>query len=88
MTPEDLATPEDIHSARPDVPLQTIRRHLRNGTIPGAVKIGRSWVVSASAAAEYVEHYQRYARTDVGSDAPPGSSDPTDPPKELCDDKP
>lgn len=82
MTLEDYATPEDIHSARTDVPLQTIRRHMRNGTIPGAVKVGRSWLVPAAAAEEYVQNYARYARTETGPDAsPPEASDPVDPPE-------
>lgn len=83
MTPEEFATPEDIYAVRPDVPLQTIRRHLRNGTIPGARKIGRSWVVPVEAAAEYIRSYERYARSETGSDTPPlEASDPADPPKE------
>lgn len=82
MTPEDFATPEDIHSARPDVPLQTIRRHLRDGRLPGAVMIGRSWVIPADVAEEYVRTYERYGRTDAGSDTPHPVSDPADPPKE------
>lgn len=83
MTPEDFATPEDIHSARPDVPLQTIRRHCRDGRFPGAVQVGRSWVIPAGEAEEYVSTYQRYARTDAGADTPsPVVSAPADPPKE------
>lgn len=83
MTPEEFATPEDIAAVRPDVPLQTIRRHLRNGTIPGARKVGRSWVVPVAAAAEYVRTYERYARNDVGPDtSPPAVSDPASTPPE------
>lgn len=83
-TPEEFATSEDISAVRPDIPLQTIRRHLRNGTIPGARRVGRTWVAPSDAAADYVRTYARYARNnDAGSDAsPPETSDPAHPPKE------
>lgn len=86
MTPVSFATPEDIHSARPDVPLQTIRRHMREGVIPGAVKIGRSWVVPLEAAEEYVSNYLRYARKpEAGSDpTPPVGPTPPVPPEEKA----
>jgi len=83
MTPEDFATPEDIHAARPDVPTDTIRRRMRSGMIPGAVKLGRSWVVPVSVAEEFAETYQPYTRKSAGPDAhPPVTSGPTDPPQE------
>jgi hypothetical protein len=81
MTVPEYATPEDIHDARPDVPTNTIRRHMRSGVIPGAVKAGRSWIVPVEHAEEYVRTYARYARNDVGVDAHPSdASTPTDPP--------
>lgn len=88
----DFATPEDVHSARPDVPLQTIRRHCRDGVIPGAVKFGRSWIVPMDSAVAYVKTYRRYARTEEGAGASPLETPaPTDPPQdndqEMCDDQ-
>lgn len=57
-------TPEEIHAARPDVPPHTIRRHIRAGApwFPGALQIGRSWVVPLDEAEAYVEKYVRYER--------------------------
>lgn len=77
----DFATPEDIHAARPDVPLQTIRRHMRDGApwFPGARKAGRSWICPVNEAEAYVEKYARYTRT--GADAPLQASAPADPPQ-------
>lgn len=68
-TPPPFVTPEDIHEVRPDLSLETIRRHCRRGVIPGAVKVGRSWAVPATAAAAYVETYERH--TQNRSPAPP-----------------
>lgn len=57
-------TTEDIHAARPDIPLQTIRLHVRQGApwFPGAVRVGRTWVVPFAEAEFYCEKYQRYGR--------------------------
>lgn len=59
------ATSEDIHAVRPDVPLQTIRLHMRQGApwFPGALRVGRTWVVPVDEAENYCENYKRYGRT-------------------------
>jgi hypothetical protein len=85
MTPDNFATPEDIRDARPDLSLETIRRHMRNGTIPGAVKFRRAWLVPIAAAEDYCRNYQHYGRTDneTGPGAhPPVTPGPADPPQE------
>lgn len=79
--PLDFATPEDVHAARPDVPLQTIRRHCRDGVIVGAIKVGRSWLIPIDSAETYVRTYARYARNEQGSGADP--QDAPDPTPEL-----
>lgn len=38
----------------------TIRRHCANGTIQGASKPGRDWIIPTAAAEEYAEQYQPY----------------------------
>lgn len=60
----DLATSEDIHASRPDVPIQTIRWQMRKGApwFPGARRIGRTWTVPIDEAEYYVENYERYGR--------------------------
>lgn len=80
--PLDFATSEDIHAARPDVPIQTIRRHMRAGApwFPGARRIGRSLVVPLDEAERYVERYARYTREAGADAAPPDASAPADPP--------
>jgi hypothetical protein len=80
MAPDDFATPEDIHAARPDVPLDSIRRHCRDGVIR-AVKVGRSWVIPEAEALRYVRTYQRYARNnDEAGAVPPDAPASTVPP--------
>lgn len=79
---EAFATSDDIRDARPDVPIQTIRRHMRQGApwFPGARLIGRTWTVPVGEAENYVEQYQRYARKE-GPDA--ATSGPVPPEKEA-----
>jgi hypothetical protein len=84
MSAPDFATAADIHGARPDVPIQTIRRHMRVGApwFPGARTVGRTLVVPLNEAEAYVEKYARYARqNEAGADAhPSGTSAPVPPP--------
>jgi capsular polysaccharide biosynthesis protein len=83
--PDEIATSEDIHAVRDDVPLQTIRRLMRQGApwFPGAVLVGRTRVVPVREAEYFAEHYARYARKDSGSgDLPPEAPDPLRP---LCE---
>jgi hypothetical protein len=83
-----MATSEDIHSARPDIPVQTIRRHMREGApwFPGARLIGRTWVVPLAESLDYVENYTRYARTAEGASDPPRAPAPSSPtPPEKAD---
>lgn len=78
-TAPQLVTPEQIHEARPDLSLETIRRHCRPGgpLAAVAVKVGRSWAVPADDAAAYVEDYERHAQSKRTPDAPPGAGGPT-----------
>lgn len=79
--PEEIATAEDIHAARPDVPIGTIRNQMRQGApwFPGSRLIGRTRVVPVSEAEEYVAKYQRYARQDQGAGDPLMPPAPTTP---------
>lgn len=80
--PDDFATTEDIAAVRPDVPLQTIRHHIRQGGpwFPGARQVGRTWVVPLAEAENYCANYQRYAR---GAGDPLDAPAPTSP-EESC----
>ncbi len=61
MPAPEYATPEEIAEAV-EVHPHTIRRECRAGRVPGAIRVGRSWVIPVADAEAYVRIFQRYGR--------------------------
>lgn len=76
MTPDDLA-------ARSGIPVETIRHHCRAGHIPGAQRVGRSWMIPAPAGRLWADAYQRYGslRRETGPVPHTGPAHPPGPPQ-------